>query len=201
MGKLNVGSILAKAASKTESKPSKSKNPVIELPEQKGAIKEWLDAAKDLKDAESRKATAEEKILPAAEKARIDACRRDGKYYSSVKVEDLITVSVQNRYSPINTADFPAIEDLFGEKASDFFATKTEISLTDAALNDEKIIEKLINAVGEENFKTFFNVKQNVFPTEVFHEQSAVNAELGKKADALKANGILKPYKAAVKQG
>ncbi len=201
MGKLNVGSILAKAASKTESKPSKSKNPVIELPEQKTAIKDWLKAASDLKDAEARKATAEESILPAAEKARIEACRRDGKYYSSVKVEDLVTISVQNRYSPINTSDFPAIEDLFGEKASDFFSTKTEIKLTDAALNDEKIIEKLINAVGEDNFKTFFEVKQSVVPTEIFHEGSAVNAEIGKKADALKANGILKPYKAAVKQG
>ena len=117
MGKLNVGSILAKAASKTESKPSKSKNPVIELPEQKSAIKDWLTASADLKDAEARKATAEESILPAAEKARIEACRRDGKYYSSVKVEDLVTISVQNRYSPINTSDFPAIEDLFGVTA------------------------------------------------------------------------------------
>jgi len=201
MGKVNVASVLSKAAQKVESKPSKSKNPVIELPDKRKAIDTWLKAHADLKDAEARKATAEEEILPAAETERIAACRRDGKYYSSVKIEDKITVSVQNRYSPINTSDFPAIEEVFGDKASDFFSTKTEISLTDAALNDEKLIEKLIAAVGEDKFGLYFNVKQTVVPTETFHESRAVNAEIGTKADILKANGILKPYKAAVKQG
>lgn len=204
MGKLNVAGILAKAAQGVESKPSKSKNPNIELPDQIKSIEAWLKAHADLKDAEARKATAEENILPAAEKERIAACRRDGKFYSSVKVENgssPITVSVQNRYSPISTKDFPTIEEVFGDKAASFFTTKTEISLTDAALNDEKLIEKLIAAVGEDKFNLYFNVKQNVVPTETFHEARAINGEIGNKADVLKANGILKPYKAAVKQG
>lgn len=202
MGKFNVADVLAKAASqKADSKSAKSKNPVVELPEQRKNIEAWLKAHADLKDAEARKATAEEEIIPAVENERITACRRDGKYYSSVKVGSSISVSVQNRYSPINTSDFPAIEEIFGDKAQDFFSTKTEINLTDAALNDEKIIEKLIAAVGNDKFSLYFNVKQSVVPTEVFHEARAVNVEVGNKAEILKTNGILKPYKASVKQG
>lgn len=201
MAKINVNDILAKAAAKQDDKPSKNKTPVIELPEQSKYVKDWLKANADLKDADARKKTAEEQILPAVENERITLCRRDGKYYSSVKVEDKITISVQNRYSPINPKDFPSIQDLFGDKAETFFTQKTEISLTDAALNDEKLIEKLIEAVGQDKFQMYFKVEQHVVPTEVFHESRAVNAEIGKKADVLKDQGILKPYKAAVKQG
>lgn len=201
MAKINVNDILAKAAAKQEDKPSKNKTPVIELPEQQKNVRDWLKANADLKDAEARKKTAEEQILPAAENERITACRRDGKYYSSVKVEDKITISVQNRYSPINPKDFTTIQELFADKAETFFTQKTAISLTEAALNDEKIIEQLINAVGQDKFQLYFNVEQTVVPTEVFHESRAVNAEIGKKAEILKDQGILKPYKAAVKQG
>jgi len=196
----SINDLLSKAA-QSSVKPSKSKTPIVNLPEADKAITKWLKANADLKDAEARKADAESEILPLAEEARVAECRRDGKFYSSVKVDDKILISTQNRYSQIDPKDYSTIEEYFSSKAEDFFKSKTDISLTEAALNDETILKKLIAAIGEENIRQYFNVKQYVVPTETFHEARSTNAEVGKKAQELMDQGILKPYKSAVKPG
>jgi hypothetical protein len=199
MAKIDVGKILAKAASGPESKPSKTKTPAISLENHTKAIEAWIKANADLKDAEAKKLEAESEFLPDAEAARIGECRRDGKFYSSVKVGDKIVVSVQNRYAPISPRDHGALEKTYGGKTEDYFKTKTDISLTDAALNDETILQKLIAAIGEDKFTQYFDVKQSIVPTEQFHEARALNAEVGAKASSLIEMGILKAYKPAVK--
>lgn len=201
MGKIDVNSILSKAAQKTDAKPSKSKTPVVELPNHKAAIDAWLKAHADEKDAKARMATAEQDFLGDAEDARVGECRRDGKFHTSVKLNGQVTVSVQNRYSPIDPKEYGELEKAFGNKAEDFFKSKTEISLTDAALNDETLLQKLIAAVGEDKVATYFNVKQFVQPTELFHETRALNAEVGEKAKKLIDEGIIRPFKASVKVG
>lgn len=197
--KVDVGSILSKAATRADAKPSKSKTPSVSLPQHAQTIETWLKADTDLKDAMARKASAEDVFLRDVEGQRLAESRRDGKYYSSVKVDNKIVVSVQNRYSPIQTADYPAFDEVFGARTKDFFKTKTEISLTDAALTDETILQKLIAAVGEEKFGLYFDVTQFVAPTELFHETRTVNAEVGNQADQLIQQGLLRPYKSAVK--
>lgn len=198
---INVNSILSKAAAKNEAKPSKTKTPTVELPKHAAAIDSWLKAHSDKKDAEARMATAEVGFLSDVEVARLAECRRDGKYYSSVKVNDKITISTQNRYSPIDSKDHEMLEEVFGAKTGDYFKPKTEISLTEAALNDETILQKLIIAVGEDKFATYFKVDQHIQPTETFHEARATNTEVGEKAQKLIESGVVRPYKNSVKFG
>lgn len=198
MGKISVGDLIKKAAKGPEPK-SKSKTPSIVLTGHEEALEDWVKANADKKDAEARQAAAEAKFLEDAEKARIGECRRDGKYHSSVKINEKVLYGVQNRYAPIKNEDMERLEEIFGDKAENFFKPKTAITLTDAALNDEKILEKLVAAVGAENFQTYFEVEQHIAPTEAFHEGRATNPDIGDKAQKVFDAGIVRPYKASCK--
>lgn len=191
-------SIFGKVASK-DSKASKSKTPAVEAPGLEESIKNWRKADKDANDATSRKALAETVILPAADELRTKESRRDGEFHSSIKINDQILVSTQSRYTNIETGDRKALEAVFGNKTDEYFKTKMDIALTDAALDDEKILQKLIAAVGQDKLEYYFKVKQYIQPTDALHEQRTLNPEIGAKAKQLMDAGILKPYKAAVK--
>lgn len=198
MAKMSAMDLIKKAAKGPEPK-SKSKTPVIVLTGHDEDIQDWMQANQDKKDAEARQAAAEAKFFENAEKARLGECRRDGKYHSSVKINEKILYGVQNRYSAIPNEDQGKLDEIFGKKAEEYFKPKTEITLTDAALNDEKILEKLVAAVGADNFATYFAVEQHISPTETFHEARSTNPEVGDKANKLIESGVLKPAKASCK--
>lgn len=198
MAKMSPMDFIKKAAKGPEPK-SKSKTPSVVLTGHEADIEDWIKANADKKDAEGRQAAAEAKFLDVAEKARLGECRRDGKFHSSVKVNEKVLYSTANRYSAIPNESQEKLDEVFGDKAEAYFKPKTEITLTDAALNDEKILQKLIAAVGEENFQIYFEVEQHISPTETFHEARSTNAEVGDKANKLIEAGVLKPAKASCK--
>jgi hypothetical protein len=200
MAKLDVAGMLAQAASKKPAGKSKSKTPTVSLPDLREQIDKWCQAHMDEKDAKSRKEETADTFMESVEKKRLEECRRDGKYYSSVKVDGKITVSVANKYSPIDPSDNGQLEDAFGDDKAHLFKDVTEISLTDAALSDQAILQKLINAVGAENFQNYFEVKQFIKPTDALHEGRSTNPDVAKKANKLIDAGILRPVKASVKR-
>lgn len=198
MAKMSAMDIIKKAAKGPEPK-SKSKTPSITMNGHEADIEDWMKANADKKDAEARQAAAEAKFLDVAEKARIGECRRDGTFHSSVKINDKILYSTANRYTAIPNESQEKLDEVFGDKSENYFKPKTEITLTDAALNDEKILEKLVAAVGAENFGTYFDVEQHISPTEQFHEARSIDAEVAAKADKLIEAGVLKQAKASCK--
>lgn len=198
MPKNDAMSIFANAATKPDKK-GKSKTPSVEVSSLDAAIKEWRKADADMDDAKSRKDLAETIILPAAEDQRVNESRTDGEFHSSVRINNQILVSTQNRYTNIASEDRKALEEVFGDKTDAYFKSEMDITLTDAAKNDETILKKLIAAVGEANLPKYFNIKQHIVPTETLHEQRTLDPEVAAKAKKLQDSGILKPYKPAVK--
>lgn len=198
MAKPSAMDLFKKGAKGPEPK-KKQGTPTVTLDGHDEAIQDWMQANADMKDAEARKVAAETKFLDAAEGLRLSECQRDGKYHSSVKLNDKILYGVQNRYSKIPSEDQEKLDEVFGDKSEQFFKSKMEISLTAAALSDEKILQKLIAAVGEDNLKTYFDIEQHVAPTETFHEARSTNPEVAIKANKLIESGILKPAKASCK--
>lgn len=194
--------IFGKAAKSVDAKDKKSKTPHVTAPALQGAINDWIQADGDLKDAQARKETAELAILPQAENLRIDECRREGKFHSSIKLggEKTVLVSTQNKYSKVDSANRETLEEAFGDKTDEYFKAKMEIELTEEALKDEGILQKLIAAVGQENLAKYFKVEQFIMPTETLHEARATDPEIEAKAKTLMDAGILKPYKASVKR-
>jgi hypothetical protein len=196
--KMSAMDLFKKGAKGPEPK-KKSATPAVTLEGHDEAIQDWMQANADMKSAEARKVAAEAKFLDSAEGLRLSECQRDGKYHSSVKLNEKILYGVQNRYSAIPSEDQEKLDEVFGDKSEQFFKPKMEISLTQAALSDEKILEKLIGAVGADNLKTYFDIEQHISPTETFHEARSTNPEVAVKANKLIDAGVLKPAKASCK--
>lgn len=197
---MSAADILSKVAKSGGSKKSKVTAPEVNLPKCKDDIKTWLKAAEDEAEAKAKKGEAEAKFLQAVDEARLALCRRDGKHYAAIHVNDDITVSTTNRYSEISTGQRELLESVFGDDVKFLFQTKTSVELTSEAINDENIIAKLVAAVGEENFTRFFSVTQSLTPTELFHTRRSTDPGLSEKADKLIGDGVLRPYKAGVRR-
>ena len=189
---------LKKAAKKKTTK-SKSKTPEVQRDDLNEAVDKWLEASKMEKDAKALKAQAEAAMLEDIEEERIKSCRTDGEFHSAIKVNGKVTVSVQSRYSAIETDSEEEIKEVVGEKYDEFFKETTSVALTPAALEDETLLGKLMEAVGED-FDRYFKVNQAIVPTRAFHEQRATSKEVGELFDKLQDEGLVKPVKASVKR-
>jgi len=192
--------ILKKAAKSDSGSKSKSKTPEVDRPDLNEACDKWLEAKKMAKDAEALQAQAEGVILPEAEEERVKASQGGGECQSSVKINGKITVSVQSRYTNISTDHEDTIRKVVGDKYDEFFKEKTEVSLKSSLLEDEEAMGKILEAIGEDNFGKFFDVKQNIVPTKAFHEQRSTSKDVREMFEKLNDEGIVKPYKAAVKK-
>jgi len=196
---IDVTALLASAAATKKPSKSKSKTPEVTLKDIDPNIASWLKAKQEKANAEAAMKQAEEVILPAALKARKDACRSLGAFESSIVINDAVLVSTQNKYSPIATDSKEALDKAFGEDVDKMFTLTTEISLTDRAVADPDALRKIIEAVGVEKFKDFLDVKQVLKPTEALHHGVVMDEKVEAKAQKLLDAGILKPYKASVK--
>lgn len=199
MGK--IAGILKKAAAKQAASPKKkSATPAAEIPELDGVIQEWIDAHKAEKDAKAKKATAEATILPRAEEERLRHSMNSGAAASSVRVNDKVLVSVQNRYKKILPELADDIKTVVGnDKFDRLFREKTSISLTDEALANEELVGKLVDAVGEDDFERWFKVEQTLQPTEVFHKGRVTDPLLRDAYRSLKEKGLVEGYKPSLK--
>jgi len=194
-----IGKLLKKAAKKKSSK-KKSTTPEVDRPDLKDAISKWKEGSTMEKDGKAMKAQAEGVILPEAEEERVKVSMGDGEYHSSVKINGEVTVGVQGRYTKIDTDCEDEIKEIVGDKYDGWFKEDTKVSLKPALLNDEDAMGKIIGAVGEENFEKFFDVAQSIVPTRAFHEARATDADVKKTYEQLHDEGLVKPYKAAVKK-
>lgn len=195
-----IGKLLKKAAKKKSSSKKKSNTPEVDRPDLTEAISKWKEGSKMEKDGKAMKAQAEGVILPEAEEERVKASMGDGEYHSSVKINGEVTVGVQGRYTKIETDCEDEIKEIVGDKYDGWFKEDTKVSLKPALLNDEGAMGKIIEAVGEENFERFFDVAQTIVPTRSFHEARSTDADTKKKFEELSDEGLIKPYKAAVKK-
>jgi hypothetical protein len=188
-----------KAAGKKKAK-SKSKTPAVQRDDLDETIDKWLEADKMMKDGKALKEQAESVLLPDVEEERMKSCLADGEHHSSTKVNGKVTVSTKNAYSKIPTSDEEEIKEVIGEdKFKIWFKEKSKIEITPAALADDAFLGKVMEAVGED-FDRYFKVEENLVPTETFHKNRSLDPETKKAFEALQAEGLVKPYKAAVKR-
>jgi len=197
-----IGSLLKKAAKKKAPSKSKSKTPTVERDDLTEAIDKWLEADKMAKDGKALKEQAEAVILPEIEDERLQKCREDGEHHSSIKVNGKITVSARNSYSKIEATEENegTLREAAGDRFDEFFKEKTSVSLKSSLLEDEEAMTKIIEAVGEENFERFFDVKQHIAVTEAFHKGRATNEKVAEIFENLADEGLVKPSKNSVKR-
>ena len=161
----SVADVLSTASKPVESK-SKSKVPVLEVEEQvkelAAKIRE-VKAALDGADAEFE--LRKQEIIDAVAPMRAELCRSG--YVSSVRIPDTNGLSVSltwgHKYTKVGMDKRDAIIGIVGDDFEDLFETKTEIKVKDGAGEDK--LRELIEAVGPERFREFFDVTQVLAPT------------------------------------
>ena len=197
-----LGKLLKKAAKKKAPSKSKSKTPTVQRDDLDEAVEKWLEADKMAKDGKALKEQAEAVLLPEIEDERVKKCREDGEHHSSVKVNGKVTVSARNAYSKIDATEEneETLRDAVGDRYDEFFKEKTAVALKPSLLDDEEAMSKIIEAVGEENFERFFDVKQHIEVTEAFHKGRATNPKVAEQYETLADEGLVKPSKNSVKR-
>lgn len=161
----SVADVLSTASKPVESK-SKSKVPVLEVEEQ---VKELatkireVKAALDSADAEFE--LRKQEIIDAVAPMRSELCRSG--YVSSVRIPDTNGLSVSltwgHKYTKVGMDKRDAIVGIVGDDFEELFETKTEIKVKEGAGEDK--LRELIEAVGPERFREFFDVTQVLAPT------------------------------------
>lgn len=195
---MGLGSF-AKAASKAPVK-KKDDKPHFDVPELNDALNDWLEAKKMQQDGKALQQKAENDILEEAETRRLSKSLEDHKNYSTVVINDKVMVNTKNAYKAISDDDIAELRDTFGADADRFFRQKMSISFNEEGMQNEELINKVIEAVGEENLAKYFDIKQVYVPTEAFHDERSTNPEIAAKAQEVISEGLVSPYKAAVRK-
>jgi hypothetical protein len=188
---------------KAPTKKSSSK-PVLEDESLHKNIDDFLGAKKKQKEAKAEIARAEGAIISAAEKARVEHCTRTGKYESSHKVQastGTVTVKFPNRYSKIPSGDEESLREIYDDDYDTYFREKTDVTMTEAAMNDEKFIEDMMEQLGEETFERYFEITSHIEPTKAYHEQRVTNEGLAEKHQEAVDQGLVNPTKPGLVAG
>lgn len=193
-----LGKLLKKAKKTAEKKPSKSKSPSFHESSLDDEVDKWLKGKKMEKDGAAMRKQAENVIIPRAMEEKTKACRDTGEFHSSIDVNDKIKVKTSSAYSGVDSDEEEAIREVVGDDFESWFKEETEVKFNDSLLKDEDAMEKIIDAIGEENFDKMFTVKQTLKPTKQFHEQRTMDADVEAKAKKLIDEGILRPFKPSV---
>lgn len=195
-----------KRMAKKKKAPTKKKNakPILEDESLHKNIKDFLGAKKKQKEAKAEISRAEGAIINSAEKARVEHCTRTGKYESSHKVTastGTVTVKFPNRYSKIPNDDEDALREVYEDDYDRYFREKTEVTMTEAAMNDEEFIEDMMERLGEETFERYFDVTSHIEPTKAYHEQRVTDASLADKHQEAVDQGLVAPTKPSLVAG
>lgn len=200
-----IGNLLKKAANKQPSKKKKDEKPKIETQDIKSEINDWLGAKKQSKNAIAEMNRIGSTLISRAEQELTKHVRANRKYTSTVKLDDgegnTVSVSATNRYSPMSTESEEELREVYGDEYDKYFAEKTEINLKPEAINNEELLGKLIEAVGEEDFDRFFDVKQSIQTNDRYHEDRIMDPDLADKHQQAVNEGLVSCAKPSVKAG
>ena len=218
----NVMDMLGKQAKKTPAKKKKEELPVLRLEDtekNRTAIDNFIKHKQEEKSACNKKKKEEEKLLAQVIKSREEYCLVN-KFQKSVKIQvgddvaakgddpgrksEMITAAFQSKWSAIKTEDQEDLEKLYGDKYGDCFKMVTTIKLQDKAMEDVERcavegkkgpLDKIMKAIGPEQFAEIFEVTQEIKPTESLAEKRVTDKEINKITNKAIDDELLKPQK------
>jgi len=164
----DMDAVMNEAATATKGSKSKSKIPVIDVPELKQSIKEWLEANREAKTQESIMTKAFGLIRPVAEALRVRSCRDSKEFLNSVKLrskegEPTITFTQTASFTGIGQESKAVLQKTCEENDIDYdryFESVPQISLKKDLTPEqrEKVIKKMITTF-KEQMREYFDVK------------------------------------------
>lgn len=153
-----------------------------------------------IKTAESQLADAEDQLNATVGPQRLAICRDLRRVESTIRLNGKLSFIVQNRYSKVPQEHAAAAREAFGDQASQFFRETFAVALTPEAVSDEAFVDRLVAAIGEEEFAKRFTVTRELAVTEAFHNAFTLDDRVEQVARPLIDQGIIKPAKSSCRQ-
>jgi hypothetical protein len=199
--KMSAVALVAAMAGKAQSKKgSREAKPTAVDPSMDATIEQWINADQEEAKWKSIKATAEAQLLEFGRKARVAACRKIGKVESTIRLNGKLNMTAKCQYSKIPIGSEDKLREVFGDSYDQYFLTKTDLSLNEAAVNDPQVLQELVEAIGADKFNAWFTALQVIEVTESFHTDVTLKPAIEEKAKPLIESEIIKPYKASFRQ-
>jgi hypothetical protein len=191
--------LMQMAAGKAPAKgKKKAEKLAASLPDINPHIDRFLEAAREAETWESRRVTEEQQILAAAAPERLRLCRESGRFESSVTVNDRLLMTQTCVYSAIPADHEADLREAFGADAGRYFKVDLKIALTPEAAKDDAFLARLIEAMGPE-FAARFTVARTVKPTEEFHRDYTLRADVQEKARPFVETEVIKANKPSLR--
>jgi hypothetical protein len=143
----------------------------------------------------------EAQIHPVAEEARQTHCQSVGAVVNTVVIEGEggnVKVTNQRRYKAIDPKVMPDLKGIFGETES-LIESKLKIRFTEDALVDEELLRRIVEAVGAENLTKYFDIREELSPTESFHVRRHTDSVFAKAANSAISRGLITPVKQSIR--
>ena len=165
-------------------------------------ISTWLALYAQRRASETEMGDIEAQIRPIAEDARQTHCQAVGAVVNTVVIEgddgDNVKVKNQRRYKAIDPKVMPDLKGIFGE-TGDLIESKLKIRFTEDALIDEELLKKIVEAVGAENLTKYFDIREELSPTESFHVRRHTDSVFAKAANSAISRGLITPVRQSVR--
>lgn len=208
----------------TSATKGKSSIPTVVVPELEDAIKDFVDADREIADATAKQDRAAMKIKPIAEQKRILCSREMGAHQTSIKLNGKITFVRTSRYKKLaDTVEKPLatilgkLQAIFGAAYKEFFAVEHEFSVKKDATNAKNIkiltevfkddparreaIAKVIGCAASDipKFGDLIARESVVKPTDAFHVARCMKPEVEKLFEQARVAEICNPIEPSLK--
>lgn len=151
----------------------------------------WLQGYYKCKAGQDQVIKARKKLLPIINQMLNEKCKNDEKFHNKIEILNVLA-TIKNKYNDIDFKYYDKLRKIFGESFDVLFKPTLSIEFKDEILQDEKIFNKIIDAVGKENMSKFFKIKKALKPTNEFHIRRFTNSKIKEEYNKLVNENIIK---------
>lgn len=163
------------AAAVSAPKTKKTDTPVVRSEVLDEKLKRLQEAKRLLKDLEAETKLLAAECMPAAEALRLDLSRQTGAALSSIRINGVVKLVVQNKYSKIPATNEGDLKARFNEQFADYFTKHSEVKVDVSKLTLEAL--QALLACGAASVEQFYK------PTDVFHAAATLDPNVQQLAE------------------
>lgn len=174
---MNALDAMLDAAAKAAPKTKKSDTPSVRCDELDQKLRRLQEAKRLLKDLEAETKLLAAECMPAAEALRLDLSRQTGAALSSIRINGVVKLVVQNKYGKIPGDTEGHLQAYFAEQFPNYFTKQSEVKVDVSKLTPEAL--QALLACGAATVERFYK------PTDAFHAAATLDPNVQSKAEAL----------------
>lgn len=206
---------LRKNANTDGKKSKKSKIPSFEASDTTMGknIREWIDANRAKKAAESRVAEIKGRLVRPINDIRIRKCRDSREVLSTIKIfvdaekqtglkRAEIKLTAKNKFCKMRESECKDIiqTEFAGDDFEKYFSVEERFYIDPKMFSVEEI-EKIVKALGPKGAERLGNTREaTISPTDSFWSDATLNSDIYNKWQRLQEQGVCKPEEPSIQE-